>query len=85
MGTTCPQYVNLSPLDITCHQWVLRENHMVDRCVRKDSSSCDPSRITRDHRWRVMRLGSQIKESVLMHLSIVRFSFYAMVLLNLCI
>ncbi|MBL0721123.1 MAG: uL13 family ribosomal protein, partial [Sulfurovum sp.] len=26
----------------------LRENCMVDKCVRKDSSSCDPSRITRD-------------------------------------
>ncbi len=25
-------------------------NRMVDRCVRKDSSSCDPSRISRDRR-----------------------------------
>ncbi len=65
--------------------WVLRENHMVDRCVRKDSSSCDPSHITRDCRWRVMRLGSQREESVLMHLSTIWFSFHAMVLLNLCI
>ncbi len=32
----------------------------------------------------VSRLGSQ-RESILMHLSTIRFSFYAMVLLNLCI
>ncbi len=32
---------------------------MVDRCVRKDSSSCDPSHITRDGRSRVMWLGSR--------------------------
>ncbi len=25
---------------------ILRENRMVDRCMRKDSLSCDPSRIT---------------------------------------
>ncbi len=37
----------------------LRENCMVDKCVRKDSSSCDPSRITRERRSRVMQLGSQ--------------------------
>ncbi len=58
---------------------------MVDRCVMKDSSSCDPSRITQVGRSKVMRLASQREESVLMHLSTIRFSFYAMVLLNLCI
>ncbi len=36
---------------------IIRENRMVDRCVRKDSSSCDPSRITQDRRSSVMRLG----------------------------
>ncbi len=38
---------------------VIRENRMVDMCVRKDSSSCDPSHTTRDRQSRVMRLGSQ--------------------------
>ncbi len=82
---------------------------MVDSCVRKDSSSCDPSRITRDPvfvivnqiwsllygairltpsfcrknqfvsitldlRSPVIRLGSQLKESFLTHLSTIRFS-----------
>ncbi len=46
---------------------LLRENHMLDRCMRKDSSSCDPSRITRDRR--VIRLGAQLEESFLIHLS----------------
>ncbi len=32
------------------HHMIPRENRMVDRCMRKDSSSCDPSRITRDRR-----------------------------------
>ncbi len=50
----------MSTVECMC-QWILRENRMVDRCVRKDSSN------------------------VLMHLSTIRFSFYAMVLLNLCI
>ncbi len=58
---------------------------MVDRCVGKDSSHCDPSRITKDCRSRVMRLGTQWEESILMQLSTILFSFYAMVLLNLCI
>ncbi len=31
---------------------VLKDNRKVDRCVRKDFSSCDPSRITRDRRSR---------------------------------
>ncbi len=65
--------------------WILRENRMVERCVREDSSSCDPNRIIWDRRSRVMRLGSQREESALMHLSTIWFSFYAMVLLNLCI
>ncbi len=30
--------------------YVIGENRMIDRCVRKDSSRCDPSRITRDRR-----------------------------------
>ncbi len=47
---------------------------MVDRCVRKDSSSCDPNGITRDRRSRVIRLGSQREESFLTHLSTIRFS-----------
>ncbi len=58
---------------------VLRESHIVDRCVRKDSSSCDPSRITQDHRFLVMQLGSQLEESILMYLSTIFFfiaSFY---------
>ncbi len=60
---------------------VWRENRMVNRCVRKDSLSCDPSHITWDRRPRMMWLGSQREESVLMHLSTIRFSFYAIVLL----
>ncbi len=58
---------------------------MVERCVREDSSSCDPSRITWDRRPRVMRLVSQREESIFMHLLTIWFSFYAMVLLNLYI
>ncbi len=42
---------------------------MVDRCMRTDSSNCDPSR-----RSRVMRLGSQLEESFLIHLSTIGFS-----------
>ncbi len=30
------------------HYVPVRENRMADRCVRKDSSSCDPSHITQD-------------------------------------
>ncbi len=41
---------------------------MVDRCMRTDSSYCDPSRNTRDRR------GSQFNESFLTHLSTMRFS-----------
>ncbi len=37
---------------------IQRENHIIDRCVRKDSMSCDPSHIIRESRSRVMRLGS---------------------------
>ncbi len=48
---------------------------MVDRCVSKDSSSCDPSRMTQDRRSREMQLGSQREESVLMHLSTTWFFF----------
>ncbi len=40
------------------HKGVLRENSMLNRCVRKDSSSCDPSYITRDRSSRVIQLGS---------------------------
>ncbi len=47
---------------------------MVDRCMRTDSSCCDPSRITRNLRSRVIRLGSQQEESFLTHLSTIRFS-----------
>ncbi len=46
---------------------------MVDRCMRTDSSPCDPSRITLDLRSLVIRLGSQL-ESFLTHLSTIRFS-----------
>ncbi len=77
--------LKLQTENMTLSSSTLRENCMVDRCVRKDSSSCDPSRMNRDHRSRVMRLGSQREESLLMHLSTIRFSFYVMVLLNLCI
>ncbi len=54
-------------------KYIIRENRMLDRHVRKDSLSCDPSRITGDRRSRVMRLGSQREESVLMHLSTIVF------------
>ncbi len=37
--------------------------------LRTDSSCCDPSRITLDQRSRLKRLGSQLKESFLTHLS----------------
>ncbi len=47
---------------------------MVDRCMRTDSSRCDPSRITLDLRARVIWLGSQLDESLLMHLSTIPFS-----------
>ena len=46
---------------------------MVDQCMRTDSSCCDPSRITLDLRSRVIRLGSQLEESFLTHLSTIRF------------
>ncbi len=59
---------------------ILRENYMTDRCVRKDSTSCDPSRITRVRRSRVTMSGvhphAPINQTV---------SFYAMALLYLCI
>ncbi len=51
--------VGLSPKHIhpkSCSTWysnmpqVLRENRMIDRCVRKDATNCDPSHITRDRR-----------------------------------
>ncbi len=48
-----------------------KENHIVDRCMRTDSS------------WvirlgpRVIRLGSQLEESFLTHLSTIRFSLIA--------
>ncbi len=38
--------------------------------------------LTPNRRARVMRLGSQREEPVLMHLSSMRLSIYAMVLLN---
>ncbi len=47
---------------------------MVDRCMRTDSSRCDPNCITLDVRSLVIRLGSQLEESFLTHLSIIRFS-----------
>ncbi len=42
---------------------------MVDRCMWTDSSRCDPSL-----RSRVIRLGSQLDESFLTHLSTIWFS-----------
>ncbi len=51
----------------------LLKGYMIDRCVRKDSTHCDPSHITQDHRNHVMQLGSQRMESNLMHLSIIVF------------
>ncbi len=47
---------------------------MVDRCMRTDSSRCDPSHITIDLWSLVIWLGSQLKESFLTHLSTIRFS-----------
>ncbi len=47
---------------------------MVARCMRVDSSHCDPSCITLGCRSRVIWLGSQFKESFLTHLSTIRFS-----------
>ncbi len=52
---------------------------MVDRCVRKDSSSCDPRQQVEGDVAGITTRG------VHPHLSTIRFSFYAMVLLNLCI
>ncbi len=45
---------------------------MVDRCMRTDSSR-DPSGITLDLQSRVIRLGSQLKESFLTHLSTLSY------------
>ncbi len=47
---------------------------MVDRCMRMDSSGCDPSSITLDLQSLVIRLGSQLEESFLTHLSTILFS-----------
>ncbi len=47
---------------------------MVDRCMRMDSSCCDPSRITLNLRSLVIRLGSQLEESFFTHMSTIRFS-----------
>ncbi len=47
---------------------------MVDRCMRTDSLSCDPSRITLDLQSLVIWLGSQLEESFFTHLSTIRFS-----------
>ncbi len=47
---------------------------MVDRCMRTDSSRCDPSRITLDLWYLVIWLGSQLEESFLTHLSTIWFS-----------
>ncbi len=47
---------------------------MADRCVRIDSSRCDPSRITLDLLSQVIWLGSQLEESFLTHLSTIQFS-----------
>ncbi len=58
---------------------------MVYMCVRKDSSHCYHSHITLNLQILVMWLGSQWEESILMHLLTIWFSFYTMVLLNLCI
>ncbi len=42
---------------------VLRENRMVDRCVRKNSLICDLSHITQDLRSTMMRLGHNERNS----------------------
>ncbi len=42
---------------IKCWQ-ILRENHMIDRCVRKDSTGCNSSRITHIYKSMVMGLES---------------------------
>ncbi len=55
---------------------------MVDRCMRTDSSHCDPSRITLDLRSRVIQLGSQLQESFLTHLSTIRFSLSIILLVH---
>ncbi len=47
---------------------------MVDRCVRTDSLRWDPSCITFNLRSLVIRLGFQLEEVVLTHLSTIRFS-----------
>ncbi len=47
---------------------------MVDRCMRTDCSRCYPSRTTLDLRSLVIRLGAQLEESFLRHLSTIRFS-----------
>ncbi len=51
-----------------------KENRMVDRCMRIDSSHCDASRITLNLQSRLILLGSQLEESFLIHLSTIRFS-----------
>ncbi len=38
-------------------EWMLKENHMIDKCEGKDSTSFDPSSITQDLMSRVMWLG----------------------------
>ncbi len=48
---------------------------MLDRCMRKDSLSCDPSHITLGLQSRVIWLGWQLEESFLTHWSTIRFSF----------
>ncbi len=55
---------------------------MVDRCMRSDSTRCDPSPITLDLWSRVIQLGSQLQESFLTHLSTIRIS---LIMLWLCV
>ncbi len=47
---------------------------MTDRCMRTDSTHCDPSRISLNLWSQVIWLGSQLMESFLIHLSIIWFS-----------
>ncbi len=63
----------------------LRENHMIDRCVKNDSMSCDPSHITWNSRSEGDVAGvtmSGVNPHALVNHMVF---FYAMVLLYLCI
>ncbi len=56
------------------------KNHVMDRCVRKDSMSCDHRPHDRGDASEVTTI-----KSILIHMSIIWFSFDAMVLLYLSI